>query len=286
MNQYRVIIWGTGQAYACNFNALKLQEMMGTVKVLAVMSNNKLIKHSIDGYPFLPKREAAALDFDYCLVAIDNFDSILDESRALGIPRDKLIPLRVFSYPNFDFDAYIRLKKSNISIISPNCWGGYCCYHTLGLEFLSPTINMFFKHGEYYKFVKNLEYYLSLPVEYSATVKGPASGNNGYYPVGMIGDISLHFLHYVDFNHAKYCWEKRKTRVNFNNLLIAAPVMSDAEIEKWAELPYEHKLILGPYEDGMGTYRGNVYSHMLFETDRAFNLISLLNHESNYVRIT
>ena len=70
---YNVIIWGTGHCYNRFFNALKLQELKGSVKVLAVISNDKDINHYIDGYPFLPKGEAISLKFDYCLVAVDLF---------------------------------------------------------------------------------------------------------------------------------------------------------------------------------------------------------------------
>ena len=88
---YQVIIWGTGQCYNRFFNMVKLQELSGAVRVLAVTSNDRDIKDYIDGYPFVTKEEAVSLKFDYCFVAIDDLQAVLPEAVSLGIDRKSVV---------------------------------------------------------------------------------------------------------------------------------------------------------------------------------------------------
>ncbi len=105
----------------------------------------------------------------------------------------------------------IKLKNKTFTIISSNCIGGVI-YNDLGIKFLSPTINLFFYPTDFIKFVKNLEYYLNLELE-----KVNSTLN---YPVGKLGDIKIYFMHYKSFEEAKITWNKRKKRVNFENLFV------------------------------------------------------------------
>lgn len=53
-----------------------------------------------------------------------------------------------------------KLKNENFTILASECAGGVI-YHKLGLKFLSPTINLWFKPSDFLKFLNNLEYYLN-----------------------------------------------------------------------------------------------------------------------------
>lgn len=53
-----------------------------------------------------------------------------------------------------------RLKNTDFSLIANNCTGGFI-YHDLGLQFKSPTINMFFCLDTYFDFIEHLDEYLS-----------------------------------------------------------------------------------------------------------------------------
>lgn len=124
-------------------------------------------------------------------------------------------------------------------IISSNCNGGII-YHDLELKFLSPTINLFFYPKDYLKFVMNLEYYLSQKL-------CPFTKPELFvYPIGMLDDIEVHFMHYKTFEEAVKYWEKRIKRVNFENLFF---VMTDRDgctyeqIKTFDELPYKNKVI-------------------------------------------
>ena len=122
---YKLIIWVAGSSYSRYFNLIRLQEMLGHIKVIAVTDHISVCRmragSQIDGYPFLPENEAFALDFDYCLA--ETTDTINALTKSLGISRQKLIQLRVLAVPYFDFSKYVALRKSSLSIISPLCWG-------------------------------------------------------------------------------------------------------------------------------------------------------------------
>lgn len=100
-------------------------------------------------------------------------------------------------------------EKQNFSIISCNCIGGLL-YHKYSMEFLSPTINLFFEARYFTKFVNNLKYYLSLNLRFDENFKG--------YSLGILGDIRIHFLHYNSSIDAKNAGYRRLKRINFNNM--------------------------------------------------------------------
>lgn len=110
-----------------------------------------------------------------------------------------------------------KIKNSiinrDVTIISDNCMAGIL-YKEFNVDFKSPTIGMFFCGGDFYKFCLNMEYYLSLTPEILTVSKWVGECN---YPIGRLGDLELHFLHYSSFKEAVEKWERRKVRVNLKN---------------------------------------------------------------------
>ena len=103
-----------------------------------------------------------------------------------------------------------QLDLSDISIISMNCIGGVL-YHDVGAKFLSPTIDLFFNADDFIAFISNLEYYLSLT---------PFVKMGERYPIGILGDIKIFFMHYSDVETALNKWEERKKRVNLDKVFV------------------------------------------------------------------
>lgn len=104
-----------------------------------------------------------------------------------------------------------RLKNNNFSILCNSCIGG-SMYHRLGLEFLTPTINLSIKPKDFIKFLNNIDFYLSQEfVEIQ---------NDKWWPAGMLGDIKVDFVHYKTFQEGVEAWNRRKERLNFSNLYI------------------------------------------------------------------
>ena len=126
----------------------------------------------------------------------------------------------------------IGLQKQDFSIISNNCWGGMV-YDEFHLPYLTPTVGMWIPSGDYLKFISNLQYYLAIDVEEISYKECHASEllekrkREGRYSfdlddlvIGRIDDVDIVFLHYHTFEDAKRKWEKRRTRVNFDNLIV------------------------------------------------------------------
>lgn len=135
-----------------------------------------------------------------------------------------------------------RLRNTEFSIISNQCMGGII-YHDLGLQFKSPTINLKILPDDFIILVENLKEYLSLPIE---EIKERAVS----YPVGRIngshGGVTLWFVHYKSFEEAVDCWNKRKERVNYDNLRIMMTIRDGCKqdtIDRYNQLRYPHKVM-------------------------------------------
>lgn len=104
-----------------------------------------------------------------------------------------------------------RLKNRNFSIVCSNCVGGFI-YHRLHQQFLSPTINCWMNQLDFIKFVKNIHYYIGLELIFVESDKP--------YPVAALDDIHVFFNHSNNESEARRDWEKRKTRINYENLYV------------------------------------------------------------------
>lgn len=145
--------------------------------------------------------------------------------------------INYFMRRNLDKDNRSRLKKSDFSIISQNCTGGVI-YHDLGLEFLSPTVNLFFAQNDFIKFCMNIEYHMKQEVKEIKTDRS--------YPVGMIGDIKLNFMHYQSFEDARSCWNRRKERIKFDKMIMIGVAPKETElstVEAFEKIPYPKILL-------------------------------------------
>lgn len=93
-----------------------------------------------------------------------------------------------------------RLKNKEISIISTNCIGGVLS-HDLGLQFKSPTVNLFFRAEDFIKFCENLEYYMS--IDRFVECYDEKIIEDRTYPVAYLGDLTLYLVHYSSVEEAE-----------------------------------------------------------------------------------
>lgn len=114
-----------------------------------------------------------------------------------------------------------RLTAKDFTIISQNCVGG-TIYSALGLPFLSPTINVFIEGENFVKLVENLDYYLLLtPTALTDNYIDPID-KSMHYPKILVGDIEICCLHYKNCADDISAWERRRQRVNLNNVFVIA----------------------------------------------------------------
>ena len=88
----------------------------------------------------------------------------------------------------------------------------------MGLQFTSPTINLYFTCPDFVKFVLNLDHYLALT---------PQMTWGEEYPVGHLEDVAIYFQHYDSCSEALKKWEERKKRINREKVVVLCTDMED-----------------------------------------------------------
>lgn len=122
-----------------------------------------------------------------------------------------------------------QLNNEDFSIISNNCWGGVT-YEHYGIKKMSPTIGAYIFADDYLELIANLKYYLARKLNL-ITVKESRHKNeiieNGT-PNVIVGklvhedgikSVEIVFLHYKDPKVIMEKWERRKQRMNYDNLI-------------------------------------------------------------------
>ena len=128
-------------------------------------------------------------------------------------------------------NAVKDMHAEGITFISQNCIGGVL-YHDLGLQFLSPMINTFIPEPGFVKLVLNLRHYMEqeLVVRWHET-----------YPVGMLEDVEIHFMHYETCKDAKEAWNRRKQRINWDKIFVIGTDrdgFDETVYELWKQVKY------------------------------------------------
>lgn len=101
-----------------------------------------------------------------------------------------------------------RVDNCDVSIFCNNCVGGVIA-HDLGLRFNSPTVNLFMSPQDFVKLALEPDYYLGLK-------KITPIDSGVEYPVGILDDITLHFVHYGSFEAARNAWLRRAERTSLD----------------------------------------------------------------------
>lgn len=132
----------------------------------------------------------------------------------------------------------LRLKNREATIIASNCNGEFI-YYDMKLPFLTPTINLSFDMNDYVKLLENFRWYMEQPIM-------PYTDDRFDFPCGMLADVEIRFNHYNTFEEAVEKWEKRKRRINWDNLYIMAidgDNCTEESLRRFDALPYAHKVV-------------------------------------------
>lgn len=241
----KCLIWGTGDEFKNNIQLIKYYEMLGMIEVIGLTSNEEYYDF-IMTYKFIAKDNIEKYDYDYLIIAASGkvLESILNEVVTMAIDERVAIPIKALKLPAFDFDKYIKLKEKVPTIFTPHCWGGVT-YNALGLPFKSPFINMYEDHDDFLKLLKNPKYYMERELEfvemkYESILKRA-------FPIARCGDILLYFNHYKEFDEAKACWERRKKRIDWDNIFVEFYDENEDRVKEFLSLPYENKICFVPF---------------------------------------
>ena len=112
-----------------------------------------------------------------------------------------------------------RLINPDVTIICQNCVAGVM-YHQLGIDFKSPTINGFFEDENFVKLAYDFPKYMEYEAEPLVDQFVDPIDNTMVYPKIKIYDIEFCALHYKNCEEAVNAWNRRRKRVNLNNLCV------------------------------------------------------------------
>lgn len=131
-----------------------------------------------------------------------------------------------------------RLINDDVTIIASNCWGGYL-YHWLGLKFQSPFINLAFSNSDFIQVLKHFDEFIDFPIK-------ECLDSNRKYPVGIsCYGIKILFMHSKSFEEAIDDWNRRKNRINKDNMVVFFSnfYWDEKILDDFIQLPYEHKIV-------------------------------------------
>lgn len=232
--KYKVIVWGMGILYNKHVNCLKYFENVGEMEILGITGNHLPPSNTVDGYSIIPKEKIKDIPYDLIIVMNErNKQDIFEELMERGVSKEKIVTYKMLELPHVKVEKYLNLKKSNISIISNNCWGGIV-YNTLGFECLSPFKNLFLEDDDYLKLLQHLEDYLRVMPEFDRFETDVHSKQK--YPVLRADDIHIHCNHDVDPVVAIEKWKRRSERMNYNNVFFEMYTDSVVSAERFIRL--------------------------------------------------
>jgi uncharacterized protein (DUF1919 family) len=147
---------------------------------------------------------------------------------------------------------YLKIYKPKLTndrpfIISNNCWAGIV-YKDLDIPYQTPFVNMYMFAPCYMELLKDLSFYLSRDLQFVQHSKYPeanANRNKQYYPIGVLGEIEIHFIHYSSEDYTYVKWKERLKRINISNMIV---IMSERDrctpelIKEFDRLDYSNKV--------------------------------------------
>jgi uncharacterized protein (DUF1919 family) len=169
-------------------------------------------------------------------------------------------------------------------------------YQYFGLKYSSPFVGLFLFSEDYLKLLKNFDAYINAELLFinpedtkykNELINGETYGK---YPIGILnisgGGVEIHFLHYHTNKEAREKWNRRKARINYDNLIIKycdRDLATFNEIKEFSELSFKRKIILTarkyPFgccvklKNENGEYVNKEWRNFL----KTVNLIKLLN---------
>lgn len=238
--QQKCLIWGCGADYSKLYNLIKYEELKSNISIEAMVSKDSF-QYIYDGWRVISSADVSKIEFDYIIVTSSKYykEIVADaEKIAGGRIREKIIDGRVMYIPGFDFAEYVKLRKSPVSIIANNCLGGIL-YSYLDLKFSSPFINCWMTVDDFLLLINNLEEYMKQPLvqEYE--------GDIYQYPIGSLTylhkKIKIRFIHTYSFEEAKSDFERRRKRINWDNIFICSKFSSKEYAKKFEQIHYKKK---------------------------------------------
>jgi uncharacterized protein (DUF1919 family) len=138
------------------------------------------------------------------------------------------------------------LKDKDFVIIANNCWGGEV-YNWFNRSYNSPFVGLFIYGPCYLKLLSSFKEYMNQELKFKTTSKYDTGELN--YPVGILKDVEIHFLHYKTKEDALTKWNRRTKRMlevkNLDNYFFKNCDMYETTenlLQHFHQLPFKNKV--------------------------------------------
>jgi uncharacterized protein (DUF1919 family) len=147
-----------------------------------------------------------------------------------------------------------RVTNRNFTIVSNDCFGGMA-YEELGMRYESPFVGLFIVPEDYLELLRHLRPHMARRIEFASQSRRDAINHwreqiRKPYPIGRLGDVEIHFLHYPGHDAAEAKWTRRAQRIHWDNLLVKICWHDGPEmprlLREFDALPFGRKLSLVP----------------------------------------
>lgn len=159
--------------------------------------------------------------------------------------------LKIFFSRFLGSSDFKKASRKSFVIIANNCWGAEV-YKRYGKPYNTPFVGLFLYGEDYLKLISNFQYYINLPLSF---VPHSSKNPNATYPIGKLGDIEIHFMHYKDEEHATSNWNRRLERMkkitnedDYYFRLCDNDGNTKQMIEAFHQLPLKNKISFGIME--------------------------------------
>ena len=243
----KVLIWQVSNDTSFKDKAIKiLEEQHNGIEIVGEAVNENIAKVDWGGE-----------QYDVLLVVgahNDFYDRGIQKARQnavqFGLPEEKLLSDWIVCIPGFTLEKHHQLQQSRLSVFSMNCFGNLIS-HLLELPFRSPLGNFGFLSN------KDFIHFLGSPRDYMK--EPPTFREQKIYEDGTkhnfanLGDIVVSAYHYENFEDFIEMWEKRKSRINWDNLFIEMFLNNEDKhtLEQFDALPYEKKVCFVPFKSDL-----------------------------------
>lgn len=140
-----------------------------------------------------------------------------------------------------------QLKHKDFTILSNNCWGGFV-QQKYGLPYNSPTVGLYIPGDDFVRFCADWQNYMAKELNFIPWEEArlyPQIKDSAPYPVALLGDVEIYFMHYHSQAEAREKWERRKARINPDRMIFKLSqreCCGREDIERFMALPEAHKV--------------------------------------------
>lgn len=159
--------------------------------------------------------------------------------------------IKIREYTNPILGPYRRrkIKDLHFTIISNNCWAGHV-YRYFSVNYMTPTIGLYFFADDYIRFCKDLKKYIDAELTFIDKKDSKHYEDhierNTTCPIGKLLDVEIVFLHYKTEAEAYEKWNRRKARINWKHIVVKFSQQNKCCIKdllEFDQLPYKTKFV-------------------------------------------